>query len=99
MNSFVQLIRSRHIPYLNKKAKERTTSLPQSVIHGPKQHTADFQLTQLEEDIITNFFAGKPHLHSSSELRTVFKFKSSPEDIAAIPVSYTHLTLPTIYSV
>lgn len=68
-------------------------SLSQSTIHQAKAPTAEFQLAQLEEDMIAVFIAGKPLIHESpSQLRTVFKFKSSLKEGDMIPSRYA-LTL------
>ena len=85
INSLLQLIRSRYVTSLNDSGSP-------VAIHHPKEPTAKFQLAQLEQDIIAIFIAGKPHIHneSPSQLRTLFKFKSSDKDTDRIHFKYVY---------
>ena len=92
INSFLQLIRSRYVTSLNDSGSS-------VAIHHPKEPTAKFQLAQLEQDIIATFIAGKPYIHneSPSQLRTLFKFKSSDKDTDGIHFKYVYSIEKGIY--
>ena len=43
--------------------------------------TGKFDLTELEQDVVKFYIAGKPLITSDDRFRTVFRFKNSPTEI------------------
>ena len=91
VNEFLQLIRSRYRPPLEDAAaasassqqdpKQITLSISETALHQLTRQPA-FQLTQLEEDIVASYIAGKPLIHKPSLLRTIFKVRQSQKKTA-----------------
>ena len=92
VNEFLQLIRSRYRPPLEDAAaasassqqdpkQQITLSISETALHQLTRQPA-FQLTQLEEDIVASYIAGKPLIHKPSLLRTIFKFRQSQKKTA-----------------
>ena len=46
------------------------------------QSIAMFDLHQLEQDVVKFYIAGKPLIAIDSSIRTVFRFRNSPTEIA-----------------
>ena len=51
-------------------------------VYNGIQSTAEFDLVQLEQDVVKFYIAGKPSIatDSSSSIRSVFRFRNSPTE-------------------
>lgn len=78
ISDFLQLVRSRYQPSSNNVSMEPQQHLSPSLLQTVK--VAEFQLSLLQEDIVSCFLAGKPLIciEPSSVLRMPFKFRQSP---------------------
>lgn len=88
MSSLLQVIRSRYQPVAMTSPDVTGPSMSFSQAMLESKKLPEFQLLQLEEDLVRMFVAGKPLIESPSSMRILFKFKQSQKPANIITDEY-----------
>ena len=89
LNEYLWLVRARLDPPaayrvvelpVNSQAKLISSSVHETVVHP----ILSFDLTLLQEDVVSHYLSGKPIIQDISSLRMVFKFKQEKKSVKGL---------------